>query len=204
MIGKGSAMTGVRRIRTVSGFTLIELLIVIAIIAILALIAVPNFLEAQMRAKVTRIQNDLRVIATGMESYFSDWGDYPERTDEGALSGYASANMRGLLRLSTPLAYLNSVPFDPFGSEVDGDSSRAKHRQLTYEVASTGCSQYTEKGWAAYSCGPDRRDDTDGVPFYPGEVLRTTVYDVTNGTVSKGDVLRFGPRPFKEKIRYNG
>lgn len=35
------------------GFTLIELLIVVAIIAILAAI-VPNFLEAQVRAKVSR------------------------------------------------------------------------------------------------------------------------------------------------------
>ncbi|MCL5269747.1 MAG: prepilin-type N-terminal cleavage/methylation domain-containing protein, partial [bacterium] len=37
-------------------FTLIELLIVVAIIAILAAIAVPNFLEAQVRAKVSRVR----------------------------------------------------------------------------------------------------------------------------------------------------
>jgi prepilin-type N-terminal cleavage/methylation domain-containing protein len=50
-------------------FTLIELLIVVAIIAILAAIAVPNFLEAQVRAKVSRAKADIRSLATALESY---------------------------------------------------------------------------------------------------------------------------------------
>ena len=37
------------------GFTIIEMLIVIAIVAILAAIAVPNFLEAEARSKMSRI-----------------------------------------------------------------------------------------------------------------------------------------------------
>ena len=59
------------------GFTLIELLIVIAIIAILALIAVPNFLEAQTRAKVSRVLADMRAYATSLEAYMADYGAYP-------------------------------------------------------------------------------------------------------------------------------
>lgn len=60
-----------------NGFTLIELLIVVAIIAILAAIAVPNFLEAQTRAKVSRAQADMRTIATCIESYYVDNNKYP-------------------------------------------------------------------------------------------------------------------------------
>lgn len=59
------------------GFTLIELLIVVAIIAILAAIAVPNFLEAQTRAKVSRQYSNLRTTTTALESYFVDNNRYP-------------------------------------------------------------------------------------------------------------------------------
>ncbi len=63
--------------RLSGGFTLIELLIVVAIIAILAAIAVPNFLEAQTRAKVSRVKSDMRTVATALESYRVDGNKYP-------------------------------------------------------------------------------------------------------------------------------
>ncbi len=59
-------------------FTLIELLIVVAIIAILAAVAVPNFLEAQVRAKIARVKTDMRTLGTALESYRVDNTGYPE------------------------------------------------------------------------------------------------------------------------------
>ena len=66
------------------GFTLIELLIVVAIIAILAAIAVPNFLEAQTRSKVSRVRSDQRSMATAIETYYVDNNEYPAMAIEGS------------------------------------------------------------------------------------------------------------------------
>ena len=66
------------RRKSTHGFTLIELLVVVAIVAILAAIAVPNFLEAQVRSKVSRVKADMRTVATALESYAIDNnGKYP-------------------------------------------------------------------------------------------------------------------------------
>ena len=103
-----------------SGFTLIELLIVVAIIAILAAIAVPNFLEAQIRAKVGRVKSDMRTVGIAIESYAIDYnGKYP------ILNGYlkyvkaVNCINRGSIRMgtgmTTPVAYLSSTTIlDPF------------------------------------------------------------------------------------------
>jgi len=67
-----------RRVSDRLGFTLIELLIVVSIISILASIAVPNFLEAQTRAKVSRVKADFYAIAAALESYRVDNNRYLE------------------------------------------------------------------------------------------------------------------------------
>lgn len=98
------------RWRSRAAFTLIELLIVVAIIAILAAIAVPNFLEAQTRAKISRVKADLRTAATGLETYHIDQNQYPwSNINSWALAfGLTSPGMKPTLeRLTTPIAYLN-------------------------------------------------------------------------------------------------
>lgn len=66
-----------RRLRDERGFTLIELLIVVAIIAILAAILIPNFLRARAQSQLSASKGNLKNIATSLESYFVDRGNYP-------------------------------------------------------------------------------------------------------------------------------
>lgn len=99
------------------GFTLIELLIVVAIIAILAAIAVPNFLEAQVRSKVSRAKSDVRVLATGLEAYYVDNNAYPQGNPFNTSGQRKSipGDPMILERLSTPVSYITTgVLVDPF------------------------------------------------------------------------------------------
>lgn len=59
------------------GFTLIELMVVIAIIIILAAIAIPNYLTMTARAKKSRVASDFAALATALETYRTDWNQYP-------------------------------------------------------------------------------------------------------------------------------
>jgi len=114
------------------GFTLIELLIVIAIITILALIAIPNFLEAQTRASVSRVQADMRSTATAIEAYFIDYNKYPMATyfwdhtyfvyntlqpcSTGVkVHGFCyNTSLMWFTGLTTPMAYMTQLPYqDP-------------------------------------------------------------------------------------------
>lgn len=101
------------------GFTLIELLIVIAIILILISIALPNFLEAQIRAKVVNSQGELRSLETALVSYSLDHKRNMADGSELAQAGYnvSSEGDRFVYsQLTTPNLYVKSIPLDEFNS----------------------------------------------------------------------------------------
>ena len=168
-------------------FTLIELLIVVAIIAILALIAVPNFLEAQTRAKVSRAKTDLRTYTTALEAYFVDWNSYVNDHDSNYL--YYSMDQNGLTKLISPVAYLTSLPRDPFGEIMPIEGFR--YMAWNYEGGS-GEDNVPIRQRHAYlliGLGPDGWDNTDGNDDFPF-TDRMLSYDPTNGTVSLGEIYR--------------
>ena len=192
------------------GFTLIELLIAVAIISILAAIAVPNFLEAQVRAKISRTKADLRSMSTAIEAYRVDNNFYPL---DGAVlhSGvtiYPAQNPSDVANrhvfagpvLTTPIAYLTSQPHDPFVSQTLKEEERfyfyANLRQASQWLQTNmGMvppliqSRIRDWGeWMMHAAGPDG-DRTD-VGSLAGPVMLVGVYDPTNGTISNGDILR--------------
>ncbi|MFC1601185.1 prepilin-type N-terminal cleavage/methylation domain-containing protein [Candidatus Sumerlaeota bacterium] len=186
-------------VSTRAAFTLIELLIVVLIIAILAAIAVPNFLEFQTRAKVSRSATDMRSIATALEAYATDNAAYP-------FVGNITDFTLKLAPLTTPISYLSTVPKQAFkeymsfgataGSKVYYYQDRATCDWLYVQFPSFGNSwPYYEPvnidihHWYLSSVGPD--SDYDQGWFGAGS--NHQLYDPTNGTVTNGDIIRMGP-----------
>lgn len=194
-------------------FTLIELLMVVAIIAILAAIAIPNFLEAQVRSKVSRAKSDLRSVAVAVESYAVDHSRYPSDYSYGPP---VDSYLPRLTRLTTPVGYITSVPEDQFAvtavarrvNNVDpyripygtGEFVRPCAYDYTYRIDPQGndenlahptywgkdITRSTNAIWAMRSVGPDCVARVYADPTM-------TTYDATNGTVSSGSISYSGP-----------
>ena len=188
------------------GFTLIELLIVVAIIAILAAIAVPNFLEAQVRSKVSRVKADMRSCATALEAYCIDHNAY---IPDGYNSIPAGAGWWTLnYMLTTPIAYISSLSAanDPF-KVVDNPAARLfryTNFKFTYLDRLNNPSAYNSYSnivgeWMMMSWGPDKLFGPDGSVEGRAYAL-VVIYDSTNGTVSAGDIVRC--QKYSETIKY--
>ncbi len=178
------------------GFTLIELMVVVAVIGILSAIAVPNMLEAQARSKVSRARADMKALANAIESYATDNGRPPFDGEPGfTYWGWVNS----LSQVTTPVAYITSLPVDPFqypglqnptrpghthflsNGKHTFDYSTSYWNDIPNDVAMTEIwrAHFGYSTWKITSAGPDNTH-TFGL---------TVLYDPTNGTLSFGDLI---------------
>ncbi|MGI6456982.1 MAG: type II secretion system protein [bacterium] len=178
-----------------SGFTLIELLIVVAIIGILAAIAVPNFLNAQLKAKIAATESNMKAIGTALEMYSIDYGNYPNTYIHGSAS-FINPRIQRFRRLTTPVAYMSASVRDVFNT-VDlemnavypfwGPDTMDHRRQSTwFDHPDMAHLKNQRGGWAIMSFGPDQ-------DFESTEKQYLLWFDASNGLNSDGDIYRFGP-----------
>ena len=171
-------------------FTLIELLIVVAIIGILAAIAVPNFINAQIKARISKAYSDIRSLAMANEMYALDNnGGYPPESEHNPYERRRTS--AGLFYLTTPIAYMGSLPEDPFAPPNDD--------QETPRLYETGVMyRYPTPKYLAYvmfTIGPDQSENglESANPFLgPQYGGYGNSYAMTNGLRSKGDIFWYG------------
>ncbi|MEQ8820314.1 MAG: prepilin-type N-terminal cleavage/methylation domain-containing protein [Sumerlaeia bacterium] len=175
---------------TKRAFTLIELLIVVAIIAILAAIATVNLQNAQVRGKLARAHSDIRTLHGAMAAYRTDHGAYPP-------AAIADLTLfEPLTVLTSPVAYLTSIPRDPFGpASYDFNPTGFQYWGYNYKDAATTSDglpgetygyiwdELPNVAYMIHSAGPNQIWDV--TPYVE--------YDATNGLVSVGDIARFEP-----------
>ena len=164
--------------RTIDRLTtanIIEIILVVLILSMLVTVSIPRFLHSQVRGDVAKAHRDLRALGDALLLY---------RVDNRTYFGMTSSNPYEELRLlTTPVAYIESMPTDPFRHSESAYGSRTSN----YDYSSL-----KQQHWLLVSLGPDTDEDTSGSMALPRsrEHAHKITFDPSNGLTSSGDLFR--------------
>ena len=186
-----------KKIPDTRGFTLIELMTVLVIISILAAIALPNFMNANIRAQVARSRAEQELLVWALESYHADRDAYPSNLQTGEPS------QGDLIPITTPIAYISVLPHDIFLAPANADrkefvqTERAENPYYFYvnfiqmngkRVSLVPYGHEGSANFIVYGLGPSYSTGFD--PMNPETLVE---YSPSNGIDSTGHIVTFGP-----------
>lgn len=171
------------------GFTLIELLVTLAILLILIAIALPNFLEAQIRARVVRTRSELKTISAALLRYHQDFHFYPLRTTPNGQTWPS-----GLNNLTTPIRYMDPARLpDPFPDEPYYILYRYWPIRADGYIQDNNSPSNRDSSWYLLSSnGPDQDFNAFAETLRGQGSFLDVVYAPTNGSRSSGNIWRQG------------
>jgi type II secretory pathway pseudopilin PulG len=159
-----SAACSRRRRRAAGGFTLVELLVVIGIIVLILGLAAPMITRAWRAGERAATYSDLQAVATALEAYKQDFGDYPRVTDKNTGAAILFKALVAPGKAAGPYAQAagGSQPF------LAGDAAAQGNTEYVCFVDTTDPPPST-RAWVAFSFvdgldGPGFRTRTGGAP----------------------------------------
>ena len=144
------------------GFSLLELLVAMMIIAVLGTLGFSQFRKHSAQARYLKAQDDLKIVAEGLDQYYLKHGTFPDfGSFDAMVDGNSSLVKESLIKVGMSAQ-------DPFGQPYEGKSNRA-----SYELKCAG--------------DPNNQEDAGPIVRTPGQVTGSSPVSAPASGAPKAD-----------------